>query len=228
MWNIAKFSRPWYLSDYLLIGTLQCGFNICHVAVLKYRKQMCLVKQLIKSLACRFPHDDVFKWKHFQCYWPFVRGIQRSPVGGFPLTKVSDAELLICSGTNGWANNRDADELRRHRARSYIQYLAYKLICLHCSDIIEVSSWSSFEVVCSSVVTFNTSPKDRWCHCLWFRYSLYFQGRAAIGYQTCDNSCQYTTDSVCRWLSIRKETTVFQSYAPCRQLNLKTLTVTIC
>ena len=25
-------------------------------------------------------HDDVIKWKHFVCYWPFVRGIQRSPV----------------------------------------------------------------------------------------------------------------------------------------------------
>ena len=25
-------------------------------------------------------HDDVIKWKHFQHYWPFVRGIHRSPV----------------------------------------------------------------------------------------------------------------------------------------------------
>ena len=24
-------------------------------------------------------HDDVIKWKHFQCHWPFVRGIHRSP-----------------------------------------------------------------------------------------------------------------------------------------------------
>ena len=26
------------------------------------------------------PHDDVIKWKHFPRYWPFVRGIHRSPV----------------------------------------------------------------------------------------------------------------------------------------------------
>ena len=26
------------------------------------------------------PHDDVTKWKHFPCYWPFVRGIHQSPV----------------------------------------------------------------------------------------------------------------------------------------------------
>ena len=25
-------------------------------------------------------HDDLIKWKHFLCYWPFVRGIHRSPV----------------------------------------------------------------------------------------------------------------------------------------------------
>ena len=25
-------------------------------------------------------HDDVIKWKHFPCYWSFVRGIYRSPV----------------------------------------------------------------------------------------------------------------------------------------------------
>ena len=27
-----------------------------------------------------FNHDDVIKWKHFPRYWPFVRGIHRSPV----------------------------------------------------------------------------------------------------------------------------------------------------
>ena len=25
-------------------------------------------------------HDDIVKRKHFPCYWPFVRGIHRSPV----------------------------------------------------------------------------------------------------------------------------------------------------
>ena len=35
--------------------------------------------------------DDVIKWKHFPLYWPFVRGIHRSPVKS--LQKASDAEL---------------------------------------------------------------------------------------------------------------------------------------
>ena len=25
-------------------------------------------------------HDDVIKWKHVPCYWPFARGIHRSPM----------------------------------------------------------------------------------------------------------------------------------------------------
>ena len=36
-------------------------------------------------------HDDVIKWKHFPCNWPFVRGIHRSR--WIPYTKDSDAEL---------------------------------------------------------------------------------------------------------------------------------------
>ena len=28
----------------------------------------------------QYTHDDVIKWKHFSRYWPFVRGIRRSPV----------------------------------------------------------------------------------------------------------------------------------------------------
>ena len=34
-------------------------------------------------------HDDVIKWKHFSRYWPFLRGIHRSPVS----TKKGDFEL---------------------------------------------------------------------------------------------------------------------------------------
>ena len=34
------------------------------------------------------PHDDFIKWKHFPRYWPFVRGIHRSPgTGEFPAQK---------------------------------------------------------------------------------------------------------------------------------------------
>ena len=36
-------------------------------------------------------HDDVIKWEHFQRYWPFVRGIHRSPVNSQrPVTRSFD------------------------------------------------------------------------------------------------------------------------------------------
>ena len=35
---------------------------------------------------CGSCHDDVIKWRHFPRYWPFVRGIHRSP-GEFPTQK---------------------------------------------------------------------------------------------------------------------------------------------
>ena len=66
----------------------------------------------------KVPHDDVIKWKHFPRYWPFVRGIHRSPVN-FPHKGRWRRALmfsLICARINGWVNNREAGDLRRHRA----------------------------------------------------------------------------------------------------------------
>ena len=63
-------------------------------------------------------HDDVIKWKHFPRYLPFVRGIHRSPVNSphkgqwRGVLKFS----LICARINGWVNNREAGDLRRHQA----------------------------------------------------------------------------------------------------------------
>ena len=41
------------------------------------------------SLALQPQHDDVIKWKHFLCYWPFVCTSHR----WIPCTKASDADL---------------------------------------------------------------------------------------------------------------------------------------
>ena len=60
-------------------------------------------------------HDDVIKWKHFPCYWPFVRGIHRSPVN-FPHKGQWRGALmfsLICVWINDWVNNRETGDLRR-------------------------------------------------------------------------------------------------------------------
>ena len=62
--------------------------------------------------------DDVIKWKHFPPYWPFVRGIHRSPVN-FPHKGQWYGDLMfsmICASINGCVNNCEAGDLRRHRA----------------------------------------------------------------------------------------------------------------
>ena len=63
-------------------------------------------------------HDDVIKWKHFPRYWPFVRGIHRSPVNSPHKGQWCGALMfsLICVWINGWLNNREAGDLRRYRA----------------------------------------------------------------------------------------------------------------
>ena len=55
---------------------------------------------------------------NFPRYWPFMRGIHRSPVDCHHKGQWRGALMfsLICSWTNGWANNRDAGDLRRHHA----------------------------------------------------------------------------------------------------------------
>ena len=63
-------------------------------------------------------HDGVIKWKHFPRYWPFVRGIQRSPLNSQHKGQWRRALMftLICARINGWVNNHEASDLRRHRA----------------------------------------------------------------------------------------------------------------
>ena len=63
-------------------------------------------------------HEDVIKWKHFPCYWPFVLEIHWSPVNSPHKGQWRWALVLslICTCKNGWLNNREADNLRRHRA----------------------------------------------------------------------------------------------------------------
>ena len=65
-------------------------------------------------------HDDVMKWTHFPRYWPFVRGIHRSPVNSTHKGQWRGALIfsLICVWINGWVNNREAGDLIRNRAHN--------------------------------------------------------------------------------------------------------------
>ena len=61
-------------------------------------------------------HDDVIKWKYFRVVGPLWG--ESTGHQWIPLTKANDMELwyFLWSITNGWASNRDAGDLRRHRA----------------------------------------------------------------------------------------------------------------
>ena len=50
---------------------LQCSTPMASVTMLHPCLRMAVFLQA---------HDDVIKWKHFPCYFPFVQGIHRSPV----------------------------------------------------------------------------------------------------------------------------------------------------
>ena len=71
-------------------------------------------------------HDDVIKLKRFPRYWPFVRGIHRSPVNS-PHKGQWHGDLmfsLICAWINDWVYNREAGDLRHQRAH-------YDVIVMH-------------------------------------------------------------------------------------------------
>ena len=68
-------------------------------------------------------HDDVIKWKHFPCNWPFVRGI--SPVTGEfpaqrPVTRSFDVSLIcalnkrLSKQSLGWWFETPSRSLWRH------------------------------------------------------------------------------------------------------------------
>ena len=61
-------------------------------------------------------------WRHqmetFPRYWPFLRGIHRSPVNSPHKGQWRGALIffLICVWINGWVNNGEAGDLRRYQA----------------------------------------------------------------------------------------------------------------
>ena len=76
------------------------------------------ISKLIYIQYIRFSFVCTIKWQHFPRYLPFVRGIHRSPVNSRHKGQWRGALMFpwICAWINGWANNRGAGDLRRHRA----------------------------------------------------------------------------------------------------------------
>ena len=105
-------------------------------------------------------HDDVIQWKHFPRYCPFVQGIHRSPVNSPHKGQWRGALMfsLICTWINGWVNNCEAGDLRRH--------------CIHYDVIV---MWK--EPVMRSVDVFVVSSLIRLCR----QYRRYFDMFTSCG-----------------------------------------------
>ena len=81
---------------------------------------------------CLAGHDDVIKWKHFPRYWPFVRGIHRSPVNSPHKGQWRGALMfsVICVWINHWVTNREAGNLNRHHAHYDVTVVNWAILWL--------------------------------------------------------------------------------------------------
>ena len=67
---------------------------------------------------------------YFLRYWPFVRGIHRSPANS-PHKGQRRGVLMfsfICAWINGWVDNSEAGDLRRHHAHYDVIVMGYHVI----------------------------------------------------------------------------------------------------
>ena len=81
-------------------------------------------------------HDDVIKWKQLPRHWPFVGGIHRSQVNSSHKGQWRGALMfsLLCARTNGWANHRDAGDLRRHRVHFGVTEMSVNYVIIGFDD----------------------------------------------------------------------------------------------
>ena len=127
----------------------------------------------VQFFCCVF-HDDVIKWKHFPLYWPFARGIHRSPVNSPHKGQWRGSLIfsLVCVWINGWVNNREDGDLRRYRAHYDVSVMCCcRLIselwrCWEMSwNAIDHLRWYRFRGENNYFISSNTSNQE--CYCRW-------------------------------------------------------------
>ena len=130
LWRYYKFhdnyeqnlhmSQQYRVSYYMYFNTYKNWSDAyCDIEQLSHHDVKLKCGPVVQHCMSTFSkHDDVIKWQHFPRYWPFVRGIHRSPVNSPHKGQWHGALLfsLICAWTNSWTNNGDAGEFRRHCA----------------------------------------------------------------------------------------------------------------
>ena len=110
-------------------------------------------------LVCITQYDDAIKWKHFPRYWPLVRGIHRSPVNS--PHKGQWCGALIFSLMDCWVNNREAGDLRRHRA--YYDVTVMRSRCWVFLVTAKSTGWRhGIGTLFASSALFNLQQRDCW------------------------------------------------------------------
>ena len=132
-WSISVcllLAWAFFLSNSQVIGELRChGFDVIPDISARFQQNH-------SNVMC-YMHDDVIKWKHFPRNWPFVRGFHRSPVNSPHKGQWRGTLMfsLIYTRINGWVNNDEAGDLRRHGAHYDITVIwRYFHIAHHISD----------------------------------------------------------------------------------------------
>ena len=127
--SLNNWKKPWYIQQFPYMTAENNSYFMIKIFLMNV---LCNWVQKLQKLYTYIErdsilvyHDDVIKWKHFPRNWPFVRRIHRSR--WIPHTKASDAELwcflwsAVCM--SDWVNNREADDLRRHRGHYYVNVM---------------------------------------------------------------------------------------------------------
>ena len=111
--SLPKYNRRWYVDGHVYSIRITATYVLWRWLLTKHR------------------HDDVIKWKPFPRYWPFVQGIHRSPVNIPHNGQWRRAMMfsLICARINGWVNNGEAGDLRRHLAHYDVIVMRQHLLC---------------------------------------------------------------------------------------------------
>ena len=106
-------------------------------------------------------HDDVIKWKHFPRYWPFVRGIHRPQVNSPHKGQWRGTLMfpLICTRIDGWVNNREAGDLRRHRGHYDFTVMMLPLHIMNALPSTKIIHPWSFPVLSVDVNDAKNQPK---------------------------------------------------------------------
>ena len=119
------------------------------------------------------PHDDVIKWKYFLRYWPFVWGIHRSPVNSPHKGQWRGALMfsLICAWINGWVNNRESADLRRHGAH----YDVIVMCSVFFSEAVLGRMESTTNLASTSQETLKDDDRMEWVYKIELRMALFWE-----------------------------------------------------